>query len=871
MPDPVALSQSPRTQSFQAQQQTPPNADDIFIEGFTQMAYDAISKNNPLLMKDIITFRVLDVNSEDGSGVGTFILAFNQEIFYIPVVISENAVKPMDMFYSRRLDKYYPLSQEWLIEANKSAVNELGQGVKPPDTLQTDVDIRGLVVPPMTGRYSYAALQEKIQEGKLDDIAALAFKSAVQHSGHEDRPLYLPSILARMPRGVKVAFINIMKKRPKLTEKMAQFYGVSNLKRALQVPSEKTAMYQRERPIKHDLYVASMSTPLQELQNVLGPDETPTAYKALRMHGFYVKDSRPNTKELYVDSPRLDLTTPGTSGLYRVYTTDGKRQIVLVLVDPKSPEPPPSEDNKIKSYKFTENHMQRPSDTVRSGTYLVLFPDGRMLSTEKRFVAEQIVATRQDLEGFVENLTTTRPQNGDHGVFICATGGRLRALGPVRVSRSRSTGDTLTYDADYGATIVISNRLHSNTIVRPGGTKTTDLSGDFRWFKATDHWVGLDEIYTTPDQVLRAHEAELMHSATPMTVKKASHGARFFVGKETTPVALDQAVYKIASLYNVSAFAAVRALDHVFNARPGTLWAVKTAQGAPAVPPQDPSQMIQDPSMMPPPPAPPPPTGMDLAISEQMQVLQQQAAAIQQQMGALQTIQQRAQQIDMGGGAAAAPMGAASMTAGPPQSSVPGIPAMAPTPEMQQGAPPGMAPGAPPQGMPQGAQPGMPPQPGMEGQPPQPGMEGQPQPGMEGQPQPGMEEEAGGAGQMPYMTNVDMDSGEVEKHINPDFLDQAGELEQADVFDAAAIASIAKNKNLRSFVQAQLPTAEKTIDNLGRMLLLFYLRENKIKPSIGNETYSDIVQNLRDVFEGLGDLWLKINQSASQLLPAVAH
>jgi uncharacterized protein YeeX (DUF496 family) len=155
----------------------------------------------------------------------------------------------------------------------------------------------------------------------------------------------------------------------------------------------------------------------------------------------------------------------------------------------------------------------------------------------------------------------------------------------------------------------------------------------------------------------------------------------------------------------------------------------------------------------------------------------------------------------------------------------------------------------------------------MEGQMP-PGMEGQMPPGMEGQMPP---EEAGGAAQMPFMTNVDRDSGEIEKHINPDFLDRAGELEQADVFDAAAIASIAKNKNLRSFVQAQLPTAEKTIDNLGRMLLLFYLRENKIKPSIGNETYSDIVQNLRDVFEGLGDIWLKINQSANQLLPAISR
>ena len=82
------------------------------------------------------------------------------------------------------------------------------------------------------------------------------------------------------------------------------------------------------------------------------------------------------------------------------------------------------------------------------------------------------------------------------------------------------------------------------------------------------------------------------------------------------------------------------------------------------------------------------------------------------------------------------------------------------------------------------------------------------------------------------------------------------------------IPSLAQNKNLRSIVQSHLPRAEETLDNLGRMKLLFDLREGKIKSSIGNDTYTDMTQTLRDVFSQLGDLLLKLNQTSDQLLPA---
>jgi hypothetical protein len=300
---------------------------------------------------------------------------------------------------------------------------------------------------------------------------------------------------------------------------------------------------------------------------------------------------------------------------------------------------------------------------------------------------------------------------------------------------------------------------------------------------------------------------------------------------------LREAVEKISCRYDISVQDTLECIKTAATHADARMWAIpraKTAEGEappPAGPPADPNaQMAMQPQ------GPPPPSGLDLAIAEQLQQIQMQIQALQDKTMSLQTVQQRAQQIDMGGGAAASPMGAGAMMGGPPPP-VGGMPPQDPN-----------AAAMPPQGMPQG-QPGMPQgQPGM-----QPGMP-QGQPGM----QQGMQPQAPPP---PVMTNESISAGDVESSISPQFLDQAASLDQAHVFDAAAIASLAKQKDLRSAMRSYTANLDKSLDGLGRMLMLLCLQEPELKDQIGNDAFTAAEQNVRDTFKGLGSTIISVQQA----------
>lgn len=119
----------------------------------------------------------------------------------------------------------------------------------------------------------------------------------------------------------------------------------------------------------------------------------------------------------------------------------------------------------------------------------------------------------------------------------------------------------------------------------------------------------------------------------------------------------------------------------------------------------------------------------------------------------------------------------------------------------------------------------------------------------------------------PVMPEGPVSPQNLEQQINPAFLQDAASLQDQGIFDAAAIASMTKQKGIRELIQNYLPSVEKAMDNLGRMLLLFYVKEGEIKEQIGSEAYEETEQKIRDVFKGLGDAVLSLNQYTDQMVP----
>ena len=115
------------------------------------------------------------------------------------------------------------------------------------------------------------------------------------------------------------------------------------------------------------------------------------------------------------------------------------------------------------------------------------------------------------------------------------------------------------------------------------------------------------------------------------------------------------------------------------------------------------------------------------------------------------------------------------------------------------------------------------------------------------------------------MTTESPSASEVQQQINPQFLEQAGQLQDTNTFDAAAIGSMAQAPNFRDMVSDYVPTMERSLDNIGRVLLTMWMQESELKDQIGEEEYVNTEDNLRAVFEGLGKLILSLNHNATAL------
>jgi hypothetical protein len=527
--------------------------------------------------------------------------------------------------------------------------------------------------------------------------------------------------------------------------------------------------------------------------------------------------------------------------------------------------------------------------------------DGRLIDAH-RLIGDAVAIS--ELEGSkvykaaVSDVAAAGPRAGQHGIFVQRRGSTFVATTPLEIVSVSDLGDgvrQIVVQAGVARkTIVIDKNSPTSKLMIPVDNSNVYMPSDFVFLPAKqDYTLAEGNFLTTPDQIMKwSLQGVLQGGGEKITVKSGSHGFTFGVAPKEAFEHVP-ALRKLATEAHIS----VEDADHVLKlaAERGRydFWVLsppafskvaaylKVAAGE--APPADPAaggaQPGQDPNApMDPaqaammgvqgaPMAPAAPNPVDMAVAEAMQNLMMQQTGLQSQMTLLQQIQQRTNMIAGGGGAMGSPAAAAAAMGGPMDPSMMGGGA-APMQPGPGGAPPAggvpVAPGPPgamgapaPAPAPGGAQPPV----GMamqQGGGPQAAMGGM-QPGMD----PSQQQQQQ---QQPPAAMMNADDGSVEgimNQVNPQFMQQAGQLNDAGTFDAAALSSMAQTPALKDLVGAYVPNLEKSLDNIGRVLLSLWMDESRIKEDIGNETYIGLEDNLRTVFKGLGDLILKINQNTA--------
>jgi len=682
--------------------QPPPSEEDAtlaFEDGFAQMAERLFSTKFPELMERVVTFKILKSEIDTGSGVGAFILDVDGETVYVPVVLAANAIKPLEIMYFKEKDIFLPLTPEWLDEVARGALDSLGKGTKPPETLNPDQDIRDVVVPPSAGRFAYAA----------------EATSGVK----------LAQFLASAPNRVKVAFKTVLERNHDILKFAFEHFDKEMLLESLRPhPEPKTAS------AKGSVVILTPESPAAAFRVVFG-EKTAAAYQLAVKHGYVIADTRPVTQRALVTQDPLRLVTTQENGFYWLYMKDGGRERALVIANPqllrsdmdaaprvdqrKHPDPYKRERKIPKEQVLVgkEWPADLPGDSDQQ--FLVVMESGKILVTDKTPLGEWIPP--EDISGRLIDMLrgSTDGQLGQGtGTFLAFRGGKFMGTMPCVVQSVSTGSDGVRRVKTFGGDVIVTDpKAPIKQIVAPKGSNVTYMPAHYKFFtgervydsplleSASDtlsHISRLEKVGAVKAKIIDAGSGTFSISGLSMVPQsKVAMVQTMMVGMELPASDVHEILEKTAAEGKASFYIVNR--DQLRNFARLTKIAQGEAPPPPAGPPGGSGGMPQEgmppegmpaegamppPEMMPPPP-PPPPNPVELAVDDiGAQVVEQSAqvaealAAEQRElsnkMNILQSVKERAAQT------AAEMSGAPPEMTGPPAGPEQVPPPMAPPP-----------------------------------------------------------------------------------------------------------------------------------------------------------------------------------------------
>jgi hypothetical protein len=89
---------------------------------------------------------------------------------------------------------------------------------------------------------------------------------------------------------------------------------------------------------------------------------------------------------------------------------------------------------------------------------------------------------------------------------------------------------------------------------------------------------------------------------------------------------------------------------------------------------------------------------------------------------------------------------------------------------------------------------------------------------------------------------------------------QASEQGQKEVMDTSVISGLVKTMNVDTVVDGYIGDLMLGLDRVGRILFMFYWHWDKFKERYGQQDMPELEDNLKNVFESLGDLVIFLKQ-----------
>lgn len=210
---------------------SPEAAQAQFDESITQSMYQRFGSKFPDLVPSLVTLRLLSSDVETGTAFGAFVLDIGDRVVYVPAVVNDSRLEELDIVYDKTTDQFAPLTLQQLRYLRNRGTNPMGSAEKLPQSVPTDVDIRALMLPPETGRYSYASADELSElrarlpiEKTAGFPAALAYanpKKQLEQAVLEHLAKSAPEVFEHLPEEDRAALLGGMDDADPMAPQMA--------------------------------------------------------------------------------------------------------------------------------------------------------------------------------------------------------------------------------------------------------------------------------------------------------------------------------------------------------------------------------------------------------------------------------------------------------------------------------------------------------------------------------------------------------------------------------------------------------------------------------------------------------------------------
>ena len=744
-------------------------------------------------------------------------------------------------------------------------------------------------------------------------------KAMVKHAqaARGAAPKQLISFLTRAPNNIKQAFASLLQKDKRILKTAAELYGEKALISALTLRKKTAGMSMSGGA----LYVADKDTTPKSYAESFGSDAA-TAFNGVLLRGYYYKDKRPSLNLAVQVQEYHDFQQANASGVYRLYDLEGKAEPALVVTDPinlmtedsdffpkekrllriKNRLPRGDEDREPGNTR-EESAMDFPKPEIERShktMHLAIFGNGDYILCN-HVAGEQV--TEVFLKGTPLYNKVMRGEGGSpaagKGVFVHKRGEHYFATEPVELSSVTDNttgvrGKLTSLGGMTRKTFVIDKRSPINRVMRPRGENLVVIPNNWKWLPLKEKRSSSDYLHNMSALTSVVMDALGSMGASKAVVRDAGQ-SQFTVDGKTTDKAAS--LRHIATKYRIparDAEAMLKIAAHTGRAEAFVI-SPKQFRVLRAFEKQAQGQLMPEGEMA---PANAPSSSIDQAFSEAMGALNSQVEQIQAQLSVLQQVQQRAMQIDgeQSGMPVDPSMQDPSMqgqqmdpSMQDPSMQDPSMQGQQMDPSMQDPSMQGqqMDPSMQDPSMQDPSMQGQQMDPSMQGQQMDPSMQGQQMdpsmqgqqmdpsmqgqqmdPSMQGQQMdPSMQDPSmqGEESALPVMYTESPSAQEIEQQINPDFLAQAGELQETGAFDAGAIASLAKAPSFQGATSDYASGMESTLDDLGRTLLTLYMQEPDLKEQLGEESFVKLETQLRDNFKGLGALLVSMTHQSPLL------